>query len=171
MTSAFNRLILERGYEAISVADVAELANVGRSTFYEHFSGLDDLLAQSLSGHLAVLAGASLGPEPDPMMTRVLRHFWEQRKVAGALLGGGAQRVVCALLSKQFEAALETQWPIRPGGPAYRRKLVAIQLAAGQLAVLGAWVSGRLSASTEEIAETLRTSCRAVAAATFGSAA
>src|SRR5262245_45123225 len=36
-------LIMEKGYEAISVADICERADVGRSTFYAHFTGKDDL--------------------------------------------------------------------------------------------------------------------------------
>jgi AcrR family transcriptional regulator len=36
-------LILKRGYEAVTVEDICEAANVGRSTFYAHFTGKDDL--------------------------------------------------------------------------------------------------------------------------------
>jgi AcrR family transcriptional regulator len=37
-------LILEKGYESLTVQDVLDHANVGRSTFYAHFYDLDDLL-------------------------------------------------------------------------------------------------------------------------------
>jgi AcrR family transcriptional regulator len=40
-------LILKRGYEAVTVEDICEAANVGRSTFYAHFTGKDDLRRSS----------------------------------------------------------------------------------------------------------------------------
>src|SRR6516164_9340157 len=44
-------LIMEKGYEPITVEDICERANVGRSTFYAHFTGKDDLKRSGL-GHL-----------------------------------------------------------------------------------------------------------------------
>jgi len=40
---ALNSLILNRGYEAITIKDICEEANVGRSTFYAHYTSKDDL--------------------------------------------------------------------------------------------------------------------------------
>jgi AcrR family transcriptional regulator len=36
-------LIIEKGYEQITVEGICERANVGRSTFYAHFTSKDDL--------------------------------------------------------------------------------------------------------------------------------
>src|SRR5687768_13088670 len=36
--------ILERGWEAVSVTDVCERAEIGRSTFYVHFADKEELL-------------------------------------------------------------------------------------------------------------------------------
>ena len=44
LQDALIALILEKGYEAVTVQDVIDRANVGRSTFYTHFYDLDDLL-------------------------------------------------------------------------------------------------------------------------------
>jgi len=41
-------LILERDYEAITVDDICEAANVGRSTFYAHYTSKDDLRRSGL---------------------------------------------------------------------------------------------------------------------------
>lgn len=41
-------LILEKAYEAITVEDICERANVGRSTFYAHFTSKDDLKRRGL---------------------------------------------------------------------------------------------------------------------------
>lgn len=41
-------LALEKRYEAISIKDICEVANVGRSTFYAHFKDKDDLKRSGL---------------------------------------------------------------------------------------------------------------------------
>jgi AcrR family transcriptional regulator len=41
-------LILKKGYEAITVDDICDAANVGRSTFYAHYTNKDDLRRSGL---------------------------------------------------------------------------------------------------------------------------
>jgi len=41
-------LILEKGYDAITIQDIVDKANVGRSTFYAHHSGKEGLLLSGL---------------------------------------------------------------------------------------------------------------------------
>jgi len=40
---ALNSLILKKDYEAITIQDICDAANVGRSTFYAHYTSKDDL--------------------------------------------------------------------------------------------------------------------------------
>lgn len=168
LASAFHRLILDRGDRAIAVSDIIELANVGRSTFYEHYAGVDDLLMQSLQGPFGLLVHGSLASDADPALASVLDHFWENRRVGGALLAGDAHRLAQRQLVACFERALSARWPLGDGdGGAGRRKVVAVQLAAGHLAVIAAWLGGRLSVSAEEIALVLRGATRAATQALF----
>ncbi len=48
LLSALPALMMERGYERITIQNVLERANVGRATFYAHFDSKDDLLASSV---------------------------------------------------------------------------------------------------------------------------
>lgn len=44
LTQAITDLLLTKRYESITVQEITERANVGRSTFYAHFTDKDDLL-------------------------------------------------------------------------------------------------------------------------------
>ena len=169
IVSAFNRLILERGYASLTTGDVAAAADVGRSTFYEHFRGIDDLMAQTLGAVLAPLASGCFEPHPPQEAHRLVEHVWENRRLAHILLKGEAQPIVLRSLTAQFEAIL-THVLTDPGAkPILAPDLIALQLAASQLALLGAWVSGRSGHSAQEIAAALHASGRASALALIGS--
>ena len=45
---ALMSLILKKGYEAVTVEDICDAANVGRSTFYAHYTSKDDLKRSGL---------------------------------------------------------------------------------------------------------------------------
>ena len=44
-------LIPERGYDAITIQDIVDRANVGRTTFYLHYNSKDELFMRSRSHH------------------------------------------------------------------------------------------------------------------------
>ncbi|GAB4274440.1 MAG: TetR/AcrR family transcriptional regulator [Candidatus Promineifilaceae bacterium] len=48
--AALMALLMEKNYADITVADIAERADVGRATFYLHYKDKDDLLASNLEG-------------------------------------------------------------------------------------------------------------------------
>lgn len=48
LRSAMVSLIREKGFEALTVQDIIDRANVGRSTFYSHFKSKEDLLTGSV---------------------------------------------------------------------------------------------------------------------------
>ena len=49
LLSALPALMVERGYERITIQNLIERADVGRATFYAHFDSKDDLLAGSVA--------------------------------------------------------------------------------------------------------------------------
>lgn len=48
LRDALIELIVEKGYDAITVQDITDRANVGRTTFYLHYGHKDDLLLNGL---------------------------------------------------------------------------------------------------------------------------
>ena len=49
LRTALLQLIKEKGYDAISIEDITERANVGRATFYLHYKDKEDLLLEEFS--------------------------------------------------------------------------------------------------------------------------
>lgn len=170
LRSAFNALILSRGYEAISAADVARKADVGRSTFYEHYQSKDDLLAQSLLTVLQPLASGCLADAPDQRIAAVIEHFWDNRQLARALMSGRPRSVMTKQLAGLIERHLsEELYGPRSGILVIPLPLLAIQLAHGQLALIEEWLSGRHRCSSMQMAEALRLTTSAAAQARFRS--
>lgn len=52
---AFIALIMRKGYDATTIQDICEEANVGRSTFYSHYTSKDDLKRKGLEHIRAAL--------------------------------------------------------------------------------------------------------------------
>jgi len=52
LTRAFVSLLFERGYGKVTVKDIIARADVGRSTFYDHFNNKNEVLRASLSDML-----------------------------------------------------------------------------------------------------------------------
>src|SRR5690349_13693927 len=83
---ALIRLVMERGYDQVSVADIADAANVGRSTFYAHFTDKDDLLRSGI-GYLKsmLIDPSSDGSDPLEFSRFLTEHLHEQRKLYRAM--------------------------------------------------------------------------------------
>ena len=63
--AAFRELVFASGFENVSIQGVAARAGIARSTFYEHFSGKEDLLCACLRNSLRLwLTVPPLGTSP-----------------------------------------------------------------------------------------------------------
>lgn len=149
LRSAFNRLILSRGYDDISPAEIAAAADVGRSTFYEHFRSKEDLLAQAIAPVLEPLAAAGFAAADEPRLAAMLEHFWDNRKLARALMTGRAHAAIARMLAALIETRLAD---VPAPDDALPPALAAVQLAHGRLALVEAWLSGRHGCSAAQIA-------------------
>jgi len=152
--AAFTELVLNRRYDEIQVGDIVDDADVGRSTFYEHFRGKDDLLVQSMSAMLDVLAEAACGVGDGVHLEHIVGHFWENRSHARYLLAGPPSEHVFPLLVRELAQRIEERLPtLERSLPS---KLIALRTADGTFAVLRAWLAGEAECTPAELAAGLR---------------
>lgn len=171
LLTAFNDLVLARGYDPVTVRDVIARADIGRSTFYEHFESKDDLLRRSITPLLEVLAGAAgaagaAGDAAQPARVEaVLVHFRENRRPARIMLGGSARRLMSRILAEFIEERLTARRGGRSGAPLVPLGLIAAQLAEGQLGLIESWLAESPASATPAVARALIAASRASAAA------
>ncbi len=167
LLGAFNALVVERRYADIRIADVIRRADVGRSTFYEHFRNKEALLLHSLAGVLAVMAGA-VDDDCEPEHLRLLLdHFSEHGALARGLLSGPAgPQVVAALAGLIRQRLVEMQQRLGLA-PLIPLDLAAAQLAQAQLGLVHAWLSRGAAFPSGNLAAAMRRSAAAAARALF----
>ena len=113
LKEALTDLILEKGYEEVTVQDVIDRADVGRSTFYAHFVDKDDLLMAILADLDVPSPDASSWKADDPAFGWTLalfRHFGSGRRlfkaVASSQSGALARRETTQRLEELARAEL-----------------------------------------------------------------
>jgi AcrR family transcriptional regulator len=160
LLGAFAELLLSHGYEGLTAEQVAERANVGRSTLYAHFGGLEGILKVSLARPSAPLA-ALVDPEPDmdELIAR-LDHFKDQRRRNKAFLQAPLRRLWVRRVAELTEARLAEQAARR--SPALPWSFIATQLAEAEIALVIHWLTLSPTTPTQTIATALVSTVRAM---------
>lgn len=149
--SAFVALIVERGYDAISVQDIIDAADVGRTTFYAHFKSKDELLKFGF-GRLRdeltdVLRGTDSGGWGflEPLLVHAKSHTGLYR----ALLSGSGGR----LAEVEFQSIVEEMVADELGRD---HSLFAAMLSGALIAGIRSWIEAGAVERPSEVADTFR---------------
>jgi AcrR family transcriptional regulator len=155
-------LVQERDLSQISVADVADAADVSRSTFYDHYRDvhelaeaactamLDDLFGFALALDTARAHSADPPEDPDPALTAFFTHFAGHAGLYRSLLGpAGSARVIehvrrrttaAAHYSGRLAPAGDTPPPDTAGSPDFPLDVPAAFVAGALLGVAADWL-------------------------------
>jgi AcrR family transcriptional regulator len=110
LRNAFLSLIAEKGYDRITVQDILDRADVGRSTFYAHYRDKEDLLRAGFDDIRAALAAernaGEAEPEPgadvellQPLLI-VFTHVERHRQLWAPMSRKGGTELITRLLRK-----------------------------------------------------------------------
>lgn len=163
LSQALLALIPEKGFDALTVQDVIDRANVGRSTFYTHFVDKEDLLVQAMdpfSKHLKERQRQALlnrSPSDDGAFAfarELFAHANGHRDVFRAMVGKQSaavvqrhfQRLQVQLIREELKAmfprAVSSDVPIE----------ALVQYVASALyGLLSWWMEGKMRMTVDEV--------------------
>lgn len=177
LQKALIELIDECGYEAITVQDIVDRANVGRTTFYLHYSNKDELF---MSCHEAIVSGfqflyslsaeAMLSPEAPPGLLLAYRHLDEARAMLNPIFQGQNSLLILRRIrdrsAQQIEASLRAAFT--EAGSTIPLDVLANYLAGAQIALVQWWLEKRRPHTPEDLAQTFHRLQRATIRDAFG---
>ena len=163
LQNALTSLILKKGYDAITVEDICEAANVGRSTFYAHYTSKDDLKRSGLESLRRQLvdrqrhALATPGDIRDRSLGFSLTMFEHARDhidLYRALVGGrggtvalgSIRQILSDLVRDELAATLD-----KNSADVIPRELVVQYVVGAYMAVLTWWLDGGAKLPPQQI--------------------
>lgn len=157
LQSALLDLATSRGLDDITVADIADHAGVNRSTFYQHYSDKDTLLADALDGAVEA-AGLSVPTKPESHDTppveivAFLHHVDEHADLYRWAVGSHGSAVVTDRLRARTEALVRHHLDLAGSESPFDDipdEIAAAGIAGAGLGVIRAWLEGSPRAEVE----------------------
>jgi AcrR family transcriptional regulator len=163
LLAAFRDLMFECGYSRLTVRAIIDRANVGRSTFYEHFRNKEDVLRESIAPILTPLADIVSADHSDEQVRAVVEHVWAVRERTATAMLGPTRTLIVRILADLLEDRLA---PLAaPGGAAVSVpvRLIAAAIADAQIGLLATWIRHEAPAPADAVAHALVTVSRGAA--------
>ena len=168
LRDALVSLIAEKGFDAITVQDIADRATLNRATFYLHYQDKHDLLIKSLHDAIDELM-ADIGPTeenvqlvvdgPQRPIVRVFHHVAQHARFYQVMMGAeGVPAFIAGV--RDYIAEITLHWltilqPL-PEKSIVPLEIVAISLSWSLLGVLIWWLDHNMPQSPEYMAEQFR---------------
>jgi AcrR family transcriptional regulator len=177
LQKALIELISERGYDAITIQDIVDRANVGRTTFYLHYSSKEKLF---MSCHAAIVSKFHslhprsreelLSPKAPTGMILAYRHFLDARALLYPIFRGKdgplILRRIRDQIGQEIEASLRAAFA--EADSTIPLDVLANYLAGAQIAMVQQWLEKRQSHTPENLAQTFHRLQRAAIRDAFG---
>jgi AcrR family transcriptional regulator len=164
---ALASLIVEKSYDTISLQQLLERANVGRSTFYTHFRNIDELLTESIHEMLRSVQPAT-APRSGKWHDRItwfslpiFEHHDRHRRTREAKMGARGRAILHEHLQKVhaesiLDALMKDRSDYQRGAAQTPAQLLALYLASTFVLVLNWWIESRKPLPAEKVNEMYR---------------
>ncbi|MFN0144983.1 MAG: TetR/AcrR family transcriptional regulator [Dehalococcoidia bacterium] len=153
LVAALTTLILERGYRRLTVQDILDGANVGRSTFYAHFRDKDELLLGSFEWLFSSLEAEapSTGTSAGFPALEFMRHAADHRLLHRALARDGTLVALVPRLQGLLVRRDLARRGLNPHSPEPAERALAEMRAGAFLALVTWWLESGASLPPEEV--------------------
>ncbi len=119
--NAFSALLEKKSYSSITVQEIIDAADVGRTTFYAHFETKDDLLkelCEELFGHIIDTAKDAThthglysdNSAPESVFCHLLQHLQENDNNILGLLSGESSEIFTRYFKDSLNDFIHTQF-------------------------------------------------------------
>ncbi|NVD70290.1 TetR/AcrR family transcriptional regulator [Duganella sp. BJB1802] len=134
-------LMALRGWDQMTIQEICDRANVGRSTFYVHYQSKDELLSEGLNDLRDMIAAqtAEAGHANVHFLAGLLEHMAQQRDVFRAAIGRRGGQGVARRFRHMVCQLVEIELKRRPH-PAAAHPWVARFVAGGVVEAMTWWV-------------------------------
>jgi AcrR family transcriptional regulator len=159
LSAALIELMLEQRYDEITVQDLIDRANIGRSTFYAHYLDKEDLLMSGFTRELDTLSPHSQQGEAGeqqalPSLARFFQHAQGHHQLYKALVrSGSVERLFKKshqYMRQNIERHLASLIPVGQA-PAAPLPLVADYLAGAVFNMLTWWLDNDMPHTPEQM--------------------
>jgi AcrR family transcriptional regulator len=168
LLQAFFSLIREKGFDGVTVQDIINRANVGRSTFYVHFVDKEDLLVQAMDPFSAELKerqrkalreGGASEQRAFAFSHELFSHADGHRDVFRAVVGKASAQILQRHFQRmQVELVREEVNAMAPASALNTALLEGVvqSIASALFGLLAWWIDGKRRMTVDEVNDLFR---------------
>lgn len=159
---AFTELLAEKNYNQISVQEIIDAADIGRTTFYAHFETKDFLLKELCEELFEHIIGTAMGlphgayhdycgSQGDSVFLHLLRHLQENDRNILSLLSGENNEIFLRYFKSNLKKLIVSQYEGRLENKELPEDFLINHISSSFVETVSWWISRKMKEPPEEI--------------------
>ena len=148
--AAFGKLLAEKSYGKITVQEIIDTANVGRTTFYAHFEAKDDLLKTLCEDTHGLYSDRNV---PESVFCHLLQHLQEDENNILALLSCESSELFLRYFKDSLNELIQDQFvnQNRKNNTDIPQDFLVNHISGSFVEMVLWWIKGRMKQTPEEL--------------------